>query len=132
MVDATGAPLGGNPIGGDATRMVGAGAAVLTAGAGGLGLVGVKAAELTVAGLYKTTEHMALRMSQRGISMDVVETTLTKAVPTPYFHEGIWKLGFWNAEAKVFIGTIQGRITTVMQSSERYIQNLFNSGKKGP
>jgi hypothetical protein len=36
MVDATGAPLGGNPIGGDAVRMVGYGTLALTAGVGGL------------------------------------------------------------------------------------------------
>jgi hypothetical protein len=72
-----------------------------------------------------------MRLSQRDHLLDVaaVEKTLSTSLPTPYFHDGIWKLGFWNAEARVFVGTVEGRITTVMRSSEGYIRKLFKSSK---
>jgi len=61
-------------------------------------------------------------MAQRGISLDAVETALSQT-PFPYFHEGVWKLGYYYAGT--FVGTLNGVTTTVINSVKpSYINNL--------
>ncbi len=53
--------------------------------------------------------------------------TLEKGISFPYFHENIWKTGYFNKEKNIFVGTIENRVTTVINKMRKnYIQNLKN------
>lgn len=127
-VDQMGNPVSPNYPGVGAAQVVAGGvyiagtATVLSAAA-----VGSDATVMVGQGLFRTTEHFAIRMAQRGISLSMVETTLARAVPTAYFHAGIWKLGFYNPQTRILVTTVSGRITTVMKTGERYVRNLFGN-----
>lgn len=42
-----------------------------------------------------------------------------------YFHEGVWKTGYYDPDRAVFVGTSGGQVTTVIGDvSENYIRNL--------
>jgi hypothetical protein len=72
----------------------------------------------------EVTEHAALRMTQRGISIDAAETTLART-PFPYFHSGVWKSGYYDPTSRIFLGTVGGRVTTVINGAKPgYIENL--------
>lgn len=72
----------------------------------------------------EVTEHAARRMTQRGISIDAAETALTRT-PFPYFHKGTWKSGYYDSGSRVFMGTVNGRVTTVIDNAKPgYIENL--------
>lgn len=72
----------------------------------------------------EVSSHAARRMTQRGISIDVVESTLTHS-PFQYFHQGVWKSGYYDPAARTFIGTVDDTVTTVIDNaSPNYIQNL--------
>jgi hypothetical protein len=43
-----------------------------------------------------------------------------------YFHDGVWKTGFHDPLSRLFIGTANGDITTVIGNASRnYIKNLM-------
>lgn len=70
------------------------------------------------------SEHAALRMTQRGISGDAAEATLAHQ-PFPYFHKGAWKTGFYDPASGIFLGSVNGEVTTVIRgASPNYINNL--------
>lgn len=72
----------------------------------------------------EVTEHAALRMTQRGISIDAAEATLRQS-SFQYFHQGVWKTGFYDPASRIFIGTVDGRLTTVIDNvTANYISNL--------
>ena len=72
----------------------------------------------------EVTEHAALRMTQRGISIDAAESTLGQP-SFQYFHQGVWKTGYYDPSSRIFIGTVDGRLTTVINNaSPNYIANL--------
>lgn len=42
-----------------------------------------------------------------------------------YFHDGVWKRGCFDQSRRVFIGTYQGHVTTVIDDvTSNYIRNL--------
>jgi RHS repeat-associated protein len=124
-----------------ATRGVGAGAAGGGVGAAGTEVVRqVQSRARFIADpagtlrvwLYRGKEalevswHAAQRATQRGISLDAMEATLEKGMQFRYFHEGAWKTGYYDTASKVFVGTVNNVVTTVMRASPQYIQNLMN------
>jgi RHS repeat-associated protein len=71
------------------------------------------------------TEHAALRLTQRGISLDQAETTLGQE-PFPYYYGGGWQSGYYDAASRIFIGSADGNITTVIRGvNQNYINNLM-------
>lgn len=41
-----------------------------------------------------------------------------------YFHDGVWKTGYYDARSKVFVGTVNGTATAVIKTGQSYINNL--------
>jgi hypothetical protein len=83
-------------------------------------------AQLVVNGL-KVGEHAALRMTQRGVSIQALEKTLGQT-PFRYFHEGAWKTGFYAPVSRVFAGSINGELTTIINgATPSYIENLMRA-----
>lgn len=72
----------------------------------------------------EVTEHAALRMTQRGVSIEAAEAALAQR-PFQYFHQNVWKTGYYDPTSKVFLGSVSGRVTTVIgRASANYIANL--------
>jgi hypothetical protein len=75
-------------------------------------------------GAIEVSEHAALRMAQRGVSINSAEAALAQN-PFQYFHGGVWKTGYYDTTSRVFIGTVNGEVTTVISNaSTNYISNL--------
>jgi hypothetical protein len=73
--------------------------------------------------MIAVSEHAAKRMTQRGISIDAVEEALTRK-PFKYFHERIWKTGYYNAGTRVFVARVGNTVRTVIKANPKYIKNL--------
>lgn len=72
----------------------------------------------------EVTEHASQRMTQRGISIDAAESAL-KQEPFQYFHQDVWKTGYYDPTGRLFVGTVDGRVTTLINNaSPNYIANL--------
>jgi RHS repeat-associated protein len=72
----------------------------------------------------EVTEHAAQRLTQRGISIDAAEATLQQQ-PFQYFHADVWKTGYYDPASRIFLGSVDGRVTTVIgNATPRYIANL--------
>jgi hypothetical protein len=89
---------------------------------------GVEGAALSFRGGTLTAEgHFLERMSERGITQEMISMTVDKGLPFAYNLNGSWRLGFYNSELKVFAGSIEGRLTTTMKTGANYIRNLGGS-----
>lgn len=89
---------------------------ITTAGGGTTYEVGGESLELT--------DHAATRLAQRGISDDQLDAAFDQ-VPFRYYYEGSWRIGYYDPSTGVFAGTIDGRITTVIDDvNQNYINNL--------
>jgi hypothetical protein len=75
---------------------------------------------------FELSEHALLRMGQRGISPHQMAEALRSGVSLRYFHEGVWKVGYYDAQTRVFVGT-HGRVITTVIGNVRpqYIRNLM-------
>lgn len=72
----------------------------------------------------EVSEHAALRMTQRDVSIDAAEAELAQK-PFQYFHQNLWKTGYYDPASGVFVGSANGQIRTVInQASTGYISNL--------
>jgi hypothetical protein len=78
-----------------------------------------------VAGL---TDHALQRLEGRGVSADQARSVLQKE-PFSYYHDGQWKMGYYDPRSKVFIAkTIDGNINTIMTNVDKaYIGRLQGS-----
>ena len=48
--------------------------------------------------------------------------------PFKYFHEGVWKTSFYDPSSRVFIGSINGELTTVInRATPQYVANLMRA-----
>jgi hypothetical protein len=66
-------------------------------------------------------------MTQRGVSIPALENTLSQT-PFRYFHEGAWKTGFYDPASRVFAGSINGEVTTIINGVKPgYIENLMRA-----
>ena len=123
LADVGQKPLGSAPTSLAASTVVAAEAgsgARFVVGAGGETTMSLRAGTESL----EVTEHAALRMTQRGISIDAAESTLGQP-SFQYFHQGVWKTGYYDPSSRIFIGTVDGRLTTVINNaSPNYIANL--------
>ncbi|MGB6059371.1 MAG: DUF4258 domain-containing protein [Microthrixaceae bacterium] len=78
-------------------------------------------------GWINVSEHAVQRMTQRGISIDAVDKALTTQ-PFRHLNDGVWKTGYYDAGSKVFVGTVNGTATTVINTGPNYINNLKAAG----
>lgn len=64
-------------------------------------------------------------MELRHLSLNDLLTTLSKE-PFPYKQEGEWRVGYDDAETKLFMGSTQdGVVTTVIdKASQKHIDNV--------
>jgi hypothetical protein len=69
--------------------------------------------------------HALQRLEQRGVSVEQARTVLARE-PFSYYHDGVWKSGYYDPSSKVLIAkTIDGNINTVMTNVDRaYIRRL--------
>ncbi len=106
----------------------GTGTAIGIATRGGARFVGDAAGEINIflnKGTIEVSEHAAMRITQRGVSLDAVENVITNQEPFQYFHEGIWKTGYYDAASEIFVGIVDNIVTTVIEgASQNYINNL--------
>jgi len=73
----------------------------------------------------KLSEHAVQRMEQRGVNIEQVQAVVAGNKPFRYFHEGVWKTGYYDPTTKIFVGSVNNVITTVITNVKpRYIQNL--------
>jgi RHS repeat-associated protein len=97
--------------------------ATFVADSSGVTRIFVKAGSETL----EINPHAALRMAQRGISIDSVVTTLSKP-GFAYFHKGVWKVGFYDPASRIFVGTADGEVKTVIANpNANYIANLLDN-----
>jgi hypothetical protein len=76
-------------------------------------------------GTLEVSEHAARRITERGLTLDLVEDVVTNQRSFHYFHESVWKIGYYDPERRIFVGTVENKITTVINNaSQKYIQNL--------
>jgi hypothetical protein len=75
-------------------------------------------------GGMKMGDHSIEQLAARSMSLEDVEAA-TATTPFRYYHEEIWKTGYYDATNNVFVGTVGGKITTVIRPrSINYINNL--------
>ncbi|MBP6997266.1 MAG: hypothetical protein KBB39_14110 [Phycicoccus sp.] len=56
--------------------------------------------------------------------MDAAEATLQQK-PFQYFQQEVWKTGYYDPASKIFVGTVNGRVTTLIDNvTPKYIANL--------
>lgn len=75
-------------------------------------------------GSVEVSEHAALRMAERGISIDSAEAALTQS-PFQYTLDGVVRMGYYDPVSRVFVGTVDETVTTVIGNVKpQYIENL--------
>jgi RHS repeat-associated protein len=75
---------------------------------------------------YEFDPHALKRMTERGISLDQARGLLESGNSFQYFHDGVWKTGFYDPASKLFIGSANGTVVTVIRgASQNYINNLL-------
>lgn len=74
-------------------------------------------------GWVDLSPHSAQRLTERGISLNAVDDALAMQ-PFNYFHDGVWKVGYYDSASRVFVGTVSGTATTIIRTGPSYISNL--------
>ena len=68
---------------------------------------------------------LPLEWAERGISVERMQLTVSTGQRFAYFHEGIWKAGFYDPQSKTFVAAAAGRVLTVINNVKpQYIENL--------
>lgn len=74
--------------------------------------------------ILRLSDHATVRMSLWQVSVPQLRNVVQRQ-SFPYFHEGVWKRGYYDAGTRVFVGTYNGVITTVIGDvKSQYISNL--------
>lgn len=77
-------------------------------------------------GTLEVSSHAAKRITQRGLTVDLVDDLVSTQKPFDYFHAGVWKVGYYDEAQRVFVGSVDGTITTVIDNATpNYIRNLM-------
>lgn len=64
-------------------------------------------------------------MAQRGITTSQVEATVTGQQGFTYTLEGVARTGYYDPVTRIFVGTVENRVTTVINNVKPgYIENL--------
>lgn len=68
--------------------------------------------------------HGIERIAFRSISLREVEDATTMT-PFPYYHDGLWKVGYYDPGSNLFVGTIDNVVATVIRPRNgNYLKNL--------
>jgi len=71
------------------------------------------------------SQHAVEQISRRGLSLPQIESALVGAQEFQYFHEGAWKIGYYDPVSKIFLAQYQGNVITVISNVKpQYIENL--------
>ena len=62
-------------------------------------------------------------MSQRDISQETLNQALG-VEPSRYYHDGLWKLGYYDPSTRTFVGRAADTIKTVTRAAPGDIDNL--------
>lgn len=101
------------------------GSAVTQAAVTAVVFKGLNKAGETIAMQLEVSEHALERMGQRGITLERLQATVSTGERFKYFHDGIWKVGFYDAQSRTFASGAAGRILTVINNVKpQYIENL--------
>lgn len=76
-------------------------------------------------GKFDVTPHAVERMRRRNVSPQDVESVIKGTKPFDYFHEGVWKKGYYDPSSSLFIATYGREIKTVINNAtENYVHKL--------
>jgi len=79
----------------------------------------------TSKGTFETTPHAFDRMRVRGISAKDMKTVIENGETFQYFHDGVWKTGYYDPVTGTFVSTLNGKTLTVINDvTPNYINNL--------
>jgi len=79
--------------------------------------------DVTIRG-FQVGVHAFQRIFERGVSYAQLDQVL-QAQPFNYFHDGVWKIGYYDPVLRILVGTLNGVITTVITNVKPgYIVNL--------
>ena len=71
------------------------------------------------------SSHALQRMTQRGVSRERVERLVAATEPFRYFHQGQWKLGYFDPPSGLFVATAGGVVITVFtDATPKYVERL--------
>ena len=77
-------------------------------------------------GQLQVSTHALTRLTERGISLDRLDGLVSNQQGFSYFHDGVWKVGYYDQSSGLFAGTVNGQVTTVIgNASPNYIGNLM-------
>lgn len=76
-------------------------------------------------GTFEFTDHALGRAAARGISLEAIHRAMNEGKRFDYFHDGTWKVGFYDRDSGVFVGTVGDTVLTVITVSDDYIQRLL-------
>ena len=73
----------------------------------------------------RLSNHAIERMARRGVDINQVRQVIAQITPFNYYHKGEWKLGYYDPVNRIFVGRVEGVITTVIADVKpQYIENL--------
>jgi len=76
----------------------------------------------------EVSSHAAQRITERGVSLDAVEAVISSQKPFQYLHDGVTKTGFYDPASRLFVGSVDNTITTVIPGAPpNYINNLMGA-----
>lgn len=71
------------------------------------------------------SSHALMRMDERGVSREQVLKLVNSVQPFRYFHQGQWKLGYYDSSTGLFVATSGSVVITVFtDATPQYIQRL--------
>ncbi len=74
---------------------------------------------------YLVSPHAYLRMGERGVTPEAIIKAIETGTKFVYYHARQFKVGFWDPETGVMVGTVGDVITTLMVDVKpQYIENL--------
>src|SRR5213075_2064188 len=101
------------------------GAAVTEAAATAVIFKGISKAGEAISVRLEIEGHAAQRMAERGVSLEKVQQTVATGERFAYFHEGTWKVGFYDRQSRTFVAAAAGKVRTVINNVKpQYIENL--------
>ena len=72
------------------------------------------------------SKHALQRMTQRGVTLEQVQATMSNNQSFQYFHDEMWKIGYYDPVSKIMVAEANNIITTVITNvNPQYIENLL-------
>jgi hypothetical protein len=74
------------------------------------------------------TKHALGKMAFWKIDQKQALNMIKTIKPFKYYHEGAWKLGYYDPKTKIFVGRVGNNVTTVIDDvKQNYINNLLKN-----